>query len=750
MIIMSNLMVKLKNGVFKKSLALFLAVLMLIADLGISVFAAAEGEERFCSDKMNSLPIDDVSFFNETTKLPKSCELNRSRFETITHSNGSSEGIFIDEQDCYNKIVAVVKSLQEKVRKEREPKHWGENHYKYVNLPEKMRLTELIYRWVAENIRYDFETYDIVEKDTNGSQASWKPQDAYFVFQTRNGVCEGYARLANLMMRIAKIPCLYVSSICGKNDNCAHAFNAVYINDNVNNRRGWTLIDPTWASPHGSDGNNPNARKSLSGIAKFTFGCFNVFNRNDGYLEALYDELVKCSCDASNINELVKKLNRNVKNILRNLEQIYQEGSHFTKISFYSVAGTVRFQYTADVKVKDVKQYDRDVFNSCVNELTGRSQMSFCSWPTEQADAATAAGDLKKQFNLDGFWFTDSCFLRINDSRQKYRVERYLSTLKTMCSNLIRQNLGNIQRSVKNLNDEINSRLKALNNEYKDIVGFESLNFTLKRERNEIYGNQSVYNVLMLTCKAALTEDEITRRLDKNFSNDSKFLKEKKAKEDEKFFREFFPAFYNPHLSIEQANQKVIKHSYHKLFAFEFSNDFWDQKMNFPRLKEISHEGNAQIEPITPPDNAGPYYIPQELVKYDLEVAVPYNVKVLVLTGNELINLDDAFSLEKITGTSVKYILTPEGQVYENVDGKRGKLIFENVRTDGYNNCYDYNYQNNNNYDIYNDNNTYDNYNNNNGYIYDNNYDTYGNNTYDNYIYDNNGYYYSICGKKEE
>ena len=75
------------------------------------------------------------------------------------------------------------------------------------------------------------------------------------------------------------IPCMYVSSICGKDDYCAHAFNAVYIKDDVNGRQGWTLVDPTWASPNGSDGNNPNASKTLSGATKFAKGCFNIFKR---------------------------------------------------------------------------------------------------------------------------------------------------------------------------------------------------------------------------------------------------------------------------------------------------------------------------------------------------------------------------------------------------------------------------------------------------------------------------------------
>ena len=741
-------MTKLKKGVLKKSLAIFLAVLMCITCLTVSVFAAAEGEEMFCNDKMNSLPTQSRAFFLETTKLPDMNRLNSARLETIVHSNGSKEYVFVDEQTCYKKIVEVVKNLQQSIRSGNDLKAWGDEYYKYVNLPEKMRLADAIYRWAAENILYDFETYDIVDKDANGSQATWKPQDAYFVFKTKKGVCEGYARLTNLMMRIAGIPCMYVSSICGKDDYCAHAFNAVYINDDVNGRHGWTLVDPTWASPNGSDGNNPNARKTISGAIKFAKGCFNVFKRNDNYLRELYNnfavyvnQMADMGCDV-----IAAQLNRISPTILNNLNQQYPDGSHFQKIHFYSANGSLRVQYQADIKAQDMKKYDANMLKSCADELAGKSEKSFCVWPTGQADSAL------KNLNFHGLWFTNSCFERINNPApfQQGKAKQYFQTLKIICQNVVRKHLKNIanawkpQNALKQLNSEINARLNALNNAYNDIAGFKNLTFNLKREANPAYGQNRLYNVLTLKCETALDESEIRNRLDESFSNDTEFLKEQKAKEDQKFYKEFFPAFYQPDKSIEHANKKVIKHLYHKLFAFEFSHEFWDQKINFPRLKETSHEGNAQIEPAAPKDENKPYYIPSELMKYGLEVAIPCNVKVLVLTGDELVNLDDALSLQEVTGVSKHYILK-DGNVYD----QKGTLIFGRVKENygnsyGYNNNYTYDNNNYNNYNTYDnstynytyDNNTYNYSSDNNNY---NNYNTYDNNTY-NYTYDNNSY----------
>ena len=752
-------MTKLKKGVLKKSLAMFLAVLICIMCFAVSAFAAAEGEEMFCNDKMNSLPTQNRAFFLETTKLPDVNRLNAARLETIVHSNGSREYVCVNEQDCYKKIVEVVKNLQQGVKNGNDLKAWGEDYYKYVNLPEKMRLADAIYRWTAENILYDFETYDIVEQDTNGSQATWKPQDAYFVFKTKKGVCEGYARLTNLMMRIAGIPCMYVSSICGKDDYCAHAFNAVYINDDVNGRQGWTLVDPTWASPNGSDGNNPNARKTISGAIKFAKGCFNVFTRNDGYLEELYsnfaiyvNQMASMGC-----SEIAAQLNKVSSTILNNLNQQYPEGSHFQKIHFYNVNGSLRAQYQADIKAQDMKKYDADMLKSCIDELMGKSEKSFCVWPTGQADSV-----LNDQ-NFQGLWFTNSCFERINNRFQRNKAKQYLATIKNICQNVVGKHLKNIanawrpQNAVKQLNDEIKTRLYALNNSYNDIVGFTNLTFNLKRKINPVDGQNRLYNILTLNCETALDESEIRNRLDESFSNDTAFLKEQKAKENQKFYKEFFPAFYQPDQSIEHANKKVIKHLYHKLFAFEFSREFWDEKINYPRLKETSHEGNAQIEPAAPKDENKPYYVPSELLKYGLEVAIPCNVKFLVLTGDELVNLDDALSLQKVTGVSKHYVLK-DGNVYD----KEGMLIFGRVKDDTYSNSYNYNnnyVDDNNAYNYTYDNNTYD-ANNNYNYTYDsntydanNNYNTYDNNTYDannNYnTYDSNTYSYSVKTKKK-
>ena len=750
-------MTKLKKGVLKKSLAIFLAVLMCITCLTVSVFAAAEGEEMFCNDKMNSLPTQSRAFFLETTKLPDMNRLNSARLETIVHSNGSKEYVFVDEQTCYKKIVEVVKNLQQSIRSGNDLKAWGDEYYKYVNLPEKMRLADAIYRWAAENILYDFETYDIVDKDANGSQATWKPQDAYFVFKTKKGVCEGYARLTNLMMRIAGIPCMYVSSICGKDDYCAHAFNAVYINDDVNGRHGWTLVDPTWASPNGSDGNNPNARKTISGAIKFAKGCFNVFKRNDNYLRELYNnfavyvnQMADMGCDV-----IAAQLNRISPTILNNLNQQYPDGSHFQKIHFYSANGSLRVQYQADIKAQDMKKYDANMLKSCADELAGKSEKSFCVWPTGQADSAL------KNLNFHGLWFTNSCFERINNPApfQQGKAKQYFQTLKIICQNVVRKHLKNIanawkpQNALKQLNSEINARLNALNNAYNDIAGFKNLTFNLKREANPAYGQNRLYNVLTLKCETALDESEIRNRLDESFSNDTEFLKEQKAKEDQKFYKEFFPAFYQPDKSIEHANKKVIKHLYHKLFAFEFSHEFWDQRINFPRLKETSHEGNAQIEPTAPKDENKPYSVPQELIKYGLEVAIPCNVKFLVLTGDELVNLDDAFSLQGVSGISKHYILK-DGNLYD----QNGTLIFGRVKDDNYGGSYDYNNNytyDNNTYNYTNDNNTYNYTYDNNTYNYTNDNNTYNytydNNTYNNYnTYDTNTYSCGIKAKKKK
>ena len=252
---MKNSKLKIKNiGFLKKFLAIFLVMmLMLTGFLQVHTQATSQGEEDFCIDWIENLPTND-EFLNEVKRLPQIDGLNEFRKIPTGRRNKSNEIKYINDKKCYESIKETVEKLKSKVKKRTAPAKAleadmgkGKKYSKYSDMPEKMRLAKAIYRWVAKNIHFSsggFSMYDY--------QTSLDPQDAFFVFATRRAVCEGFSRLTQLMMNMADIPCVYLGSIMGRGENCGHAFNAVYLEDGSEERKGWTLIDTTWGASSGS------------------------------------------------------------------------------------------------------------------------------------------------------------------------------------------------------------------------------------------------------------------------------------------------------------------------------------------------------------------------------------------------------------------------------------------------------------------------------------------------------------------
>lgn len=74
-------------------------------------------------------------------------------------------------------------------------------------MPANMRVAEAIYRWVADNIQYDYDSLaNGKNKSTGGTVSLRKEQDPLYVFDKKTGVCAGKSNLINLMMRLAEIP----------------------------------------------------------------------------------------------------------------------------------------------------------------------------------------------------------------------------------------------------------------------------------------------------------------------------------------------------------------------------------------------------------------------------------------------------------------------------------------------------------------------------------------------------------------
>ena len=101
-----------------------------------------------------------------------------------------------------------------------------------------------LHDWVVTRLKYD-------SASVTGPR---KPQDAQAVFDSRLGVCEGYARLLVEFGRITGDKIMYVTGEVrephGELAPVGHAWNAVEINGS------WYLMDATWDDPVMSDGSD--------------------------------------------------------------------------------------------------------------------------------------------------------------------------------------------------------------------------------------------------------------------------------------------------------------------------------------------------------------------------------------------------------------------------------------------------------------------------------------------------------------
>ena len=110
-------------------------------------------------------------------------------------------------------------------------------------LTENSQKAIAIHDWIAENIFYDWDSYE------NGE---YPPSEAYSVYVSKKSVCAGYANLTSELMRIAGIPARSVNghSIWTSSqkwsdvnhDKSDHAWNEIYIDGE------WKIVDVTWDS----------------------------------------------------------------------------------------------------------------------------------------------------------------------------------------------------------------------------------------------------------------------------------------------------------------------------------------------------------------------------------------------------------------------------------------------------------------------------------------------------------------------
>ncbi len=101
------------------------------------------------------------------------------------------------------------------------------------------RKAREVYRWIADRVAYDAESFFAGRKTNQSAEA---------VFKTRLGVCEGYSNLFGHLCKLAGLKTVQIGGCSAftddkqKDSNPLHGWNAVFIDD------AWHLVDVTWGA----------------------------------------------------------------------------------------------------------------------------------------------------------------------------------------------------------------------------------------------------------------------------------------------------------------------------------------------------------------------------------------------------------------------------------------------------------------------------------------------------------------------
>jgi len=153
-----------------------------------------------------------------------------------------------------NSVISQNESIESLVEKTNELNldMWDLTTFAEENIKDKEQLAKFFYYWIGSNIQYDKVT---LLKITNGELSNekfWKSQDESVVYNSRKGVCAGYANLFKWFMDWVDIETVVISGHIRDernhyveletDDSFRHAWNAIKINDK------WILIDTTWGT----------------------------------------------------------------------------------------------------------------------------------------------------------------------------------------------------------------------------------------------------------------------------------------------------------------------------------------------------------------------------------------------------------------------------------------------------------------------------------------------------------------------
>ena len=132
---------------------------------------------------------------------------------------------------------------------------WDLTTFAEKNIKDKEQLAKFYYYWIGTNIKYDKELLN--KMGTISNEDFWKTQNEEIVYNSRKGVCAGYAKLYSWFLDWEDIESVVISGHIRNernhyvelelDDNYRHAWNAIKLNGK------WILVDTTWGTSNNSE-----------------------------------------------------------------------------------------------------------------------------------------------------------------------------------------------------------------------------------------------------------------------------------------------------------------------------------------------------------------------------------------------------------------------------------------------------------------------------------------------------------------
>lgn len=634
---------KLKK--LKRIISGFCATIIVMSSFVTYVGAEGNSEVAFSLkywDYFNKLTkTKDLSQFTEY-ELDK---LDSERKDLIKHVGGEpSEEVKIDERHTHSELLKVVGSLISKVDDAVPEQKSNLNVFGYK--PKKWYIAKAIYNWVIDNIQYDYES---IKEDENGQKIFRKPQDALFVYSQRKGVCLGKANLINLMMRMAKIPCVVI-------ETPTHAYNAIYLEGNDSNHSGWTLIDATWGAPESDLGYVERDDQLMGGV---DFDCENwlqnafsivgaVEDENNEYIESVA-KLINMPENMEKNDESINKFNAEIADGLSILNQKTSNNFKITDIKFgiFEKDDVKRLyvQYKTNLDYNAAKKI-REKYQALTEDYEIENLGEF-SWTDDVEGFDTALCN----------WYLD---INTHLGKSVDRSKEYFEKLNGILARRRQYTTDENRKNIKELENNIKTEINALNTSFGDLITIESVEFQV------IYDEDIKADVLQTKLKSNLTFDDTKKVMDKY-----KWPYDPIDDHNVEQNKEYFPAFYEDKLSFEFMNKDMIQKENHdvmcitdgRIHAYQSkdgsSDHEWPLIINGVSYKRyIDQNRKSYIKVDVEDKNCNNVVeLDSDIVNLGMPLKIGFSVKSLNLVGDQTVDLSEATHLQSVnTDRSNRYI----------------------------------------------------------------------------------------------